>query len=135
MTPKLIGINMSKQNQSQLLYQKIKELEEQRIVDLADLKEEFVYLKESSRPSNLIKQSFSEVLHNTTLNKKVIVGTLTSIALGYISKKIFEGNSKNNSNDNSNDNSKKLIGNILKFALPLVIKKFNTSNVEQEYQE
>jgi hypothetical protein len=117
-------MDMSKKNQSVLLYEKIAILEGKRKLELVALQEQYACLIDSARPSNLLKQSFFEVYHNTTLNKKAIISTITSFVVGYFSKKIIIGKSKNP--------RKKLIGDLLQFAVPLVVNKFNNSDVEEE---
>jgi hypothetical protein len=115
---------MSKKNQLVLLYEKIATLEGKRKLELVALQEQYACLIDSARPSNLLKQSFSEVYHNATLNKKTIINTITSFVVVYFSKKIILGKSKNP--------TKKLIGDLLQFAIPLVVNKFNNSDAEEK---
>lgn len=118
---------MSKKNQSELLYIKIAVLEEKRKLELAALKEQYTSLTDSARPSNLLKQGLSEVYQNTTLNKKAILNTAISLIVGYFSKKIIVGKSKSA--------GKKLLSDLIQYAVPLVMNKFNNSAVEEERQD
>jgi hypothetical protein len=118
-------MKMSKTNQSVLLYNKIAALEDKRKLELVGLQEQYACLIDSARPSNLLKQSFSEVYQNAALNKKAIITTITSFVVGYFSKKLIVGKSKNS--------GKKLIVDLLQYAIPLLMNKFNNSDIEEEY--
>ena len=114
---------MSKLVLSKHLKERINELEEQRNLELSELKKQFHSFSETVKPSNLIKQSFSEV-YNSSLDKKSIFAGITSLIFGYFSKKIIVGNTKNP--------IRKMFGNLLQYSIPLFISKFFKTDENNE---
>lgn len=107
---------------SKHLRERIVALEEQRNVELIDLKNQYHSLIETVKPSNLIKQSLSNV-YNSPLDKKAIFGGITTLIVGYFSKKLVVGKSKSP--------VKKMFGNLFQFSIPLVINKFFKTEEEE----
>lgn len=106
---------MKKINQSELLDQMIEELRKKRDSELIDLKNQYQQFVQSAKPSNIIKQSISEV-YNSSIDKETIINAFTGFVGGYISKKLFVGKS---------DNSlKEILGNVLQYSISTLINKF-----------
>ena len=105
---------MQKINSVISLKEAILELEGKQEVEKIMLREQFHATYESLKPINLIKSAFKEVSESEDL-KDELVNTSIGLAVGYISKKIFEGVSSNP--------IRKLLGTALMFGIKSVIAK------------
>ena len=107
---------------SEHLRERIIELEERRNSELKDIKYQYHSLIENVKPSNLLKNSFSSV-YNTSLDKKTILTGITSLVIGFFTKKLVVGD--------SNSSVKKMFGNIIQYSIPLIVNKFYNSEEEE----
>ena len=110
-------------SQTELLDIKISELREQQKVELSDLKEHFIFTKNSLAPSNLIKEGIADVYESVT-SKNHLLSTGVALLSGFLAKKAIVGNNKNNI-------LKKIIGTVIQFSIPTIINKLNTKTDEK----
>jgi len=94
------------------LKEAIRQLEYKRLDQEQLLKEQFILTRESLKPVNLIKNTFSEVVTSPLLISNVL-GTAIGLSAGYFSKKLFIGTSVNL--------LKKLFGSILQLGITTII--------------
>ncbi|MEC4005718.1 hypothetical protein OX283_013690 [Flavobacterium sp. SUN052] len=113
---------MKRISQTELLDLKILELKKQQNLELLDLKQQIIYTKESIKPSNLIKEGFTEVYHSVT-NKNNLMANAVAILGGYFTRKAILGN--------SDSFIKKIAGSIIQFAIPNLINNLNTKTDEK----
>lgn len=111
-------------SQTELLDIKILELRKQQKVELSDLKEHFIFTKNSLAPSNLIKEGLTDVYESVT-SKNHILSTAVGLLSGFLAKKAITGNNKNN------NILKKIIGVVVQFSIPTIINKLNTKTDEE----
>ena len=90
-------------------------LEERQSKELQDLKNQFDSLIESTKPINIIKNTLED-FSNIPDAKSSILSSITSIAAGYISRKILV-------DDSSSNLIKKISGYALQFAVTNFISK------------
>lgn len=101
-------------NSSTGLRAAILQLESQRTEEGKVMKEQFHLAFESIKPINLIKSTFREVAESRDLSDN-IVGVATGLAVGYLSKKLFEKVSHNP--------LKKLLGTVLMYGITNLVAK------------
>lgn len=91
-------------------------LEKKQHREWQDIKNHFSNVSDDLRPSNLVKATLEDL--NQPEIKSQVIQAFYSITSGYLTRKIFIGNSKND--------FKKLIGYIIQYAMTNYIsKKFN----------
>ena len=111
-------------SQTELLDIKILALRKQQKVELSDLKEHFIFTKNSLAPSNLIKEGIADVYESVT-SKNHLLSTGVALLSGFLAKKAIVGNNKNN------NILKKIIGTVIQFSIPTIINKLNTKTDEE----
>ena len=85
---------MGKLNHTKTLKEAIVLLKVKRLVQEAELKEIIHETAESLKPMNLLKSSFSSLIHTTDLKSTILKSILGPVA-GFVSKKILTGSSTN----------------------------------------
>ncbi len=85
---------MAKLNNTETLKEAIVLLKVKRLVQEEELKEIIHETAESLKPMNLLKSSFSSIIHTPDL-KSTILKSILGLAVGFISKKILVGKSSN----------------------------------------
>lgn len=85
---------MAKPNHTETLKEAIVLLKVKRLVQEEELKEIIHETAESLKPMNLLKSSYSSIVHTPDL-KSTILKSILGLTAGFISKKIITGNSKN----------------------------------------
>ena len=111
---------MGKINSIDELYEKINFLELKRSNDLNLLKEQAKISYESIKPINLIQNSLKEF--SSSLNfKKELLNTSISLGVGYLSKKIAVGSTKNP--------LKQLLGTVVQMGVTNLVSK-NTEAIK-----
>lgn len=115
---------MKRISQTELLDLKILELKEQQKSELADLKDQFAYTKNSLSPSSLIKEGFTEV-YDTVTSKNKLIGAAVGLFSGYLTKKAIVGK--------SDSLIKKIIGSVVQFVVPNIINNLNTNNENEKH--
>jgi len=83
---------MEKINSADDLHNAIQQLEQVQTVEAKLMKEQFLLAYESVKPINLIKSTLNEVRASKDL-KETVVQTTIGLTTGYVTKKIFEGES------------------------------------------
>ena len=76
------------------LDKKIKELEIVEARQLADIKEQFSVVKQSLRPSSLVKQAFNDIKGSKKIQRNAL-DTSVGMGAGFLARKIITFNSKN----------------------------------------
>lgn len=114
---------MSKLILSKHLDERIKQLEAQKQEELFDLKDQFQSLIENVKPANLIKQSLGGI-YNNALDKTTIIKGVTSLVVGFFTKKIVVGKSSNA--------VKKMFGNIIQYAVPFAVSAITKFKSKKE---
>jgi hypothetical protein len=109
---------------SQSLKFNIELLEQKQADDLLQLKAQVLISLESMKPSNLIKDTFSELTADPEF-KGDIVKTTLSIATGYISKKMAVGDTHNP--------IKQLFGTLLQMGVTNLVSK-NSDTIKSAFQ-
>jgi len=109
---------------SQSLKFNIELLEQKQADDLLQLKAQVLISLESIKPSNLIKDTFTELTADPEF-KGDIVKTTLSIATGYISKKMVIGN--------TNNPIKQLFGTLLQMGVTNIVSK-NSDTIKSTLQ-
>jgi|WetSurMetagenome_2_1015567.scaffolds.fasta_scaffold10270_9 hypothetical protein len=94
------------------LKEAIRQLEFKQAEHAKLLKEEFNLTRESLKPANLIKSTFTDVVASPLLVSNVL-GTVIGLSAGYFSRKLFVGTSVNL--------LKKLMGNIVQLGVTTII--------------
>lgn len=97
------------------LHNAITVLEIRQSIELNELKTQFDNLIETTKPINIIKNTLND-FSNTPDAKSNIIASITSIAAGYISRKILV-------DDSSSNIIKKISGYALQFAVTNFISK------------
>ena len=105
---------MQKINSTTSLRDAIVYLEKKQFDEKEMLKEQFHLAYNSMRPINLIKSTFKEATASMNL-KESVLNTSLGLASGYLSKKIFEGASRNP--------IKRFFGSALMFAIINLVAK------------
>jgi hypothetical protein len=78
------------------------------------LKAQFIFIRESIRPANLIKNGLNKMVSSPNLINNIL-GTVLGLATGYMSKKIVVGTSTNI--------LRRVLGNILQFGVAKAVVK------------
>ncbi len=99
-------------NQSQILEEKIIHLEKERSENLEELKIQLNYTYEELKPSRLILRAFNDINEEPQV-KRHFFESLISITGGYLSKKIWVGN--------SNSKFKNLFGYVVQYVTTKLI--------------
>jgi len=105
---------MRKINSTTSLRDAIVYLEKKQVDEKELLKEQLHLAYNSMRPINLIKSTFKEATASMNLNESIL-STSLGLASGYLSKKIFEGASRNP--------IKRFFGSVLMFAITSLVAK------------
>lgn len=113
---------MKSKNQTDLLDEKILELEAKRDHELYLLKEQFHEAYESIKPVNIIKNAIHEVVTSPDM-KNNVAGNALSLGVGFLSKKILVGKSHNP--------IKRFLGNLFQFAITNVVAKHSDSIISE----
>jgi len=92
----------------------IRQLEQKRAEEWTLLKQECFTTYESLKPTNIIKNTFKELSSSHDF-KKDLLGTLLSIAIGFVSKKAIIGS--------TNNPLKQLLGSFLQMGVTDVVSK------------
>jgi hypothetical protein len=92
----------------------IQQLEQKQAEEWTLLKKECLTTYESLKPINVIKNTFKELSSSPDF-KKDLLGTLLSIAIGFISKKAVIGS--------TNNPLKQLLGSLLQMGVTDVVSK------------
>lgn len=99
---------MKKLSAADNLNASIETLTKQQENDLAMLKLQFNITYESLKPINLIRTTINEAVQSTEL-KNGLMNNIMSIVVGYLSKKVFVGNTHNP--------LKAILGSVIQFAV------------------
>jgi len=110
-------------SQTELLDIKILELKKKQQIELQELKDQFGVVKESFSPSSLMVEGVTG-LYNTAFNKANLMNLATSVASGFISKKLVVGN--------SDSTFKKILGSVVQFSLTNFLSKFKKNKHEED---
>jgi hypothetical protein len=94
------------------LKERIRQLEEQKEAELLLTKIQFQALVETVKPKNLIKHSIAGI-YNSSIDKTIIITGLTSLVVGFITKKLVVRKSSNA--------VKKMFGNLVQYLVPLAV--------------
>lgn len=105
---------MQKINSITDLREAIVKLENAHAIETKMLREQFNLTYESLKPINLIKSTFKEAALSVDLKDNIVNSTVGLVA-GFLSKKIFEGVSRNP--------LKKLLGTALMFGITNIVTK------------
>lgn len=105
---------MEKLNAEDTLRNAIAQLEDQRSEEGKAIKEQFQVAYESLKPLNLIKSTLKEATASIDL-KDNLLNTTIGLAVGFVSKKLFEGKTKSP--------FKRLVGSALMFGVTNLISK------------
>ncbi|HEX4849936.1 MAG TPA: hypothetical protein VFV08_03970 [Puia sp.] len=92
----------------------IEDLEQQRIRQEWEIKDEFSGLLQSLRPANLVKQTLQDVFSSPSARNKVI-GSAIGLGSGLLSRRFLVGNSGNA--------FRKTIGSLIQFGVAGLIAK------------
>jgi hypothetical protein len=96
----------------------IKTLEQQKEAQKDDLVKQFHAVAESLKPANILKRSFSKVIHAQGMSEKLLNAGL-SIGMGLLSKKLFLGNTPGI--------ARKLIGTVMELGVAGMVSKKSAS--------
>lgn len=115
---------MKKQNQSELLNESIRLLEDDQAAELKLLRQQFHTAYESLKPVNLIKSTWYDITTAPDI-KKNILNNLIGVTTGYLSRKVLVGASHNP--------LKKILGTVLQFVVGNVVARHNgtPSSIEE----
>ena len=105
---------MTQPNSVTDIKQRILQLENQQILELAHVREHLHGAYESIKPINLVKNTFREVVASKELTEN-IVNTSVGLAVGYVSKTLFE--------KASHSPFRKLVGTALLFGVTNLVAK------------
>lgn len=105
---------MEKINQTDLLDETIRYLENKQAFELCSLKEQFELTYESLKPLNLLKSAFTEMTTSPII-KGNIINNLVGMATGYFTKKVLVGS--------THSPLKKILGTLLQFVVTNVTTK------------
>lgn len=114
---------MSKHKLSHHLKERIQQLEAQKNEELVGLQEQFQSLIDNVKPANIIKQSIGSI-YNTSLDKNIIITGITSLAAGFLTKKLVVGKSSNA--------VKKMFGNLIQYAVPFAVSAISAIKLKKE---
>lgn len=101
-----------------ILEKKISFLRIQKKRELAELKQQFSILRESTTPSHLIKEGIRQV-YNPITHKFAFANTILSALGGYLSKKIVVGK--------THSTIKRIFGNLLQIS----VSKLISNNIQE----
>lgn len=105
---------MKQINSATDLREAIDELERKRISQEWEIKDEYLGLLESLRPSNLVRQAFQDVFSSPSARNNLI-GSAIGLGSGLLSRKLLVGRSSNA--------IRKTIGSIVQFGVAGLIAK------------
>jgi hypothetical protein len=105
---------MKKMNETDTLKETIALLEYRQRQELRILKEQFEVTYDSLKPLNIIKRVFSEMTTSPDL-KGNLLSNVIGMATGYITKKVIVRSSHNP--------FKRILGNVLQFAITNIVSK------------
>lgn len=105
---------MKKINQTDLLNETIRYLENKQTLELYALKEQFEVTYESIKPLNIIKSAFTEITTSPSL-KGNIINSIVGMATGYLTKRVLVGSTHNP--------IKRILGTLLQFVITNVATK------------
>jgi hypothetical protein len=94
------------------LTEAIRRLEHEQAESLNELKEQSNMVFDSINPISIIKNTFKEVVSSKEI-KENILNTSIALAVGYLSKKVFE--------EESHSPMKKILGSALMFGITTVV--------------
>lgn len=117
---------MKKMNQTDALNETISLLEYRQEKELRILKEQFEVTYDSLKPLNIIKRVFSEMTTSPDL-KGNLLSNVIGMATGYITKKVIVRSSHNP--------FKRILGNVLQFAITNLVSKHTDPLKSNELQE
>jgi hypothetical protein len=117
---------MKKMNQTDTLTETISLLKYRQEKELTILKEQFEVTYDSLKPLNIIKRVYSEMTSSPDL-KGNLLSNVIGIATGYITKKVIVRSSHNP--------FKRLLGNVLQFAITNIVAKRTDPIKSNDYME
>jgi hypothetical protein len=117
---------MKKMNETDTLKETIALLEYRQEKELRILKEQFEVTYDSLKPLNIIKRVFSEMTTSPDL-KGNLLSNVIGMATGYITKKVIVRSSHNP--------FKRILGNVMQFAITNLVSKRTDPLQSNELQE
>ena len=105
---------MKNKNETALLKEWIIIIEQKRANELELLKNQFLAVRESLTPSNLIKNLFHDIAHSPEIKRNMATSAIR-FCTGFISKKLIIGHSSNS--------FKKVLGSLVQFGTTTILSK------------